>query len=260
VEVAHVLGEYADHIVLVGGWVPKFTVDNEEDPHVGSMDIDLALDHRRIDDEGYRTIEQLLVDRGYREDRQQPFIFRKAVSVRGGEYTVELDLLAGEYGGTGKRHRTQRVQDARPRKARGCDLAFDLFTTVRVEAELPEGGRDSVQLKVASVVPFFTMKGMALAGRLKEKDAYDIYYCLLNYEQGREALVEQFRPHVSHGLVREGLLKMRDKFGSPRDVGPVFVADFLEETDPDERDLLQRDAYERVAYLIDGLGLTDTDH
>ncbi|GAG07809.1 unnamed protein product [marine sediment metagenome] len=112
---------------------------------------------------------------------------------------------------------------------------------------------------MASVVAFLVMKGMALAGRLKEKDAYDIYYCLVNYGGDPEALVEEFRPHVKHGLVREGLLKIREKFRSPSDVGPVFVASFLEETDSDERDLLQRDAHERVTYLIEQLGLARTD-
>jgi hypothetical protein len=49
------------------------------------------------------------------------------------------------------------------------------------------------------------MKGMALDDRLKEKDAWDIYYCLLAYPGGIGALVEEFRPHLSHGLVQEGL-------------------------------------------------------
>ena len=52
------------------------------------------------------------------------------------------------------------------------------------------------------------MKGMALDDRLKEKDAWDIYYCLLAYPGGIDALVEEFQPHLSHGLVREGLTKI----------------------------------------------------
>ena len=35
VEVAHALGAYADHMVLVGGWVPRFTMNNEDDPNAG---------------------------------------------------------------------------------------------------------------------------------------------------------------------------------------------------------------------------------
>jgi hypothetical protein len=35
----------------------------------------------------------------------------------------------------------------------------------------------------------------------------------------------------------------------------LFVADFDELDDPEERELRQRDAYERVNYLIDRLGI-----
>ena len=45
--------------------------------------------------------------------------------MEGRSYTVEVDLLAGEYGGTGKGHRAQQVEGVRLRKARGCDLAAD---------------------------------------------------------------------------------------------------------------------------------------
>ncbi|GAH75557.1 unnamed protein product, partial [marine sediment metagenome] len=48
------------------------------------------------------------------------FIFYRTIPVKDGRnITVEVDLLAGEYGGTGKAHRTQSVQDVRARKARG---------------------------------------------------------------------------------------------------------------------------------------------
>jgi hypothetical protein len=49
---------------------------------------------------------------------------------------------------------------------------------VILDGELPGGGKDSVTIRVASIVPFIVMKAMALDDRLKEKDARDIYYCL----------------------------------------------------------------------------------
>lgn len=47
---------------------------------------------------------------------------------------------------------------------------------VVVEGQLPDDGRHAVKLRVAGVVPWLVMKGRALDGRLKEKDAYDIEY------------------------------------------------------------------------------------
>jgi hypothetical protein len=72
----------------------------------------------------YHTALEALEARGYRQDRHQPFRFFREVPVDDVKIVVEVDFLAGEYGGTGSARRTQRVQDIRARKARGCDLVF----------------------------------------------------------------------------------------------------------------------------------------
>jgi hypothetical protein len=56
IEVVRILGEYRDNIVLIGGWVPQFLFQNESEMHTGSIDIDLALDHRQITDDGYPSV------------------------------------------------------------------------------------------------------------------------------------------------------------------------------------------------------------
>lgn len=254
VELIHLLGEYRDNIVVVGGWVPELLFHDSRVPHVGSMDIDLAMDHRALQDAGYKTILRLLLARGYRQG-PQPFIFYRSVRRGDRDIVVEVDLLAGEYQGTGKGHRTQAVRDTRARKARGCDLAFDMSTDVTITGELPEGGQDSVVARVAGIVPFLAMKAMALRDRLKEKDAWDIYYCIRYYPGGLDALIEAIRPHVGHGLVREGLLIIKEKFASPDHIGPRFVADFDGLEDTEDRAMTQQDAYQRVAYLLGRLGI-----
>lgn len=95
---------------------------------------------------------------------------------------VEVDFLAGEYRGTGKSHRHQDIQDGfKARKARGAELAFEMFEEVTILGTLPNGGKDSAKVRVASMVPFIIMKATAMQDRLKEKDAYDIYFCLKNH-------------------------------------------------------------------------------
>lgn len=190
-EVAHLLGEYSEDIVIVGGWVPDLILPVEGVEHIGSIDVDVALNHR-----------------------------------------------------------TQKVQDIRPRKARGVDLAFELPIKVTIQGTLPGGGEDIVKVNVASVAPFIIMKGMALESRLKEKDAWDIYYCVRYFPGGEEALVQEFLPTLDHGLVQEGLRKIAEKFSFPKAVGPTHVADFEELTDLSERELIQRDAYERIDQLL----------
>lgn len=77
--------------------------------------------------------------------------------VNGNAIKVEVDFLAGEYEGTGAKHRTQRVHEWGARKARGCDLAFDLHVETSIEGQLPEGGRDLASIRVSLVVAFLVM-------------------------------------------------------------------------------------------------------
>jgi hypothetical protein len=251
-ELMHLLGEYWENIVVVGGWVPELLLDNTESPHIGSIDIDLALNHLKLRDEGYKSIQELLTQRDYVQGKQ-PFIFSRTVMIEENEITVQVDLLSGEYQGTGKGHRHQKIQGGLARKTRGCDLVFDKPIIATIQGELPGGAKDTVKVRVASIVPFLVMKGMALDDRLKEKDAWDIYYCVQNYPGGLDRLAEEFKSYLEHRLVREGLEKIAKHFGSEKHVGPRFVADFEEISEPEEREIRERDAYEKVRYLLEKL-------
>lgn len=47
VDVAQVLASFRDAIVVVGGWVPDLLLPHSEIEHIGSIDVDLALDARQ---------------------------------------------------------------------------------------------------------------------------------------------------------------------------------------------------------------------
>jgi len=251
-ELIRLLGEYKENIVLVGGWVPQIIFRNVEDTHTGSIDVDLAFDHKQITDDAYESIYDLLLDRGYRQGKQ-PFIFHRNVKIEGIDVDVQVDLLSGEYEGTTKSHRHQLIQGIHTRKARGCDLAFNDPIELKIEGNLPSGAKDSFIIRVASIVSFLIMKAIVLDDRLKEKDAYDIYYCLKQYSDRLDDLVAEFKPHLNNGLIKEGLEKLAKNFRSVEHTGPKFVADFEEITEPEEREQLQRDAYERVNYILQKL-------
>jgi len=251
-ELLTVLGEYRDNLVLVGGWVAKLTLEGAGEQHIGTTDVDLAVDFQNIPDRAYETIVRLLLERGYRQDDYQPYKFFRKLD-DGTE--VEVDFLAGEYGGTGRSRRHQRAQDLMARKARAGDLVFDDFVTLTIKGELPNGAKNEVVLKVAGIVPFLAMKGMAIWDRYDEKDSYDICYTIRNYPGGLNELARALKPHMVNRLVLEGLQKIRAKFIQIDGFGPTAYADFLLATDSDERQLLMRDAYERVNALLDKLGV-----
>src|SRR3989304_6386442 len=257
-ELVHLLGELKDNIVIIGGWSPTFLLPQSSEPHIGSLDIDVALNFSRIPDDTYRTILETFLKRGYVQDKQQPFRFFRTVKVEGREsIIVEIDLMAGEYGGTGKGHRTQKVQDVCARKARGCDLAFDSTVTVTIEGALPDGGRDRESFKVAGIVPFLVMKGMVMNERMKEKDAYDIYYCVEHFPGGVESLALEFNSFRKNKLLLEGLGKIRTKFASVEHIGPRWVADFLEVTEKEDRNIIVRRAYEKLNEILDLLCISE---
>jgi len=80
------------------------------------------------------------------------------------------------------------AEEGEPRRSRtlglgrrGVVISFSPSRTGRkflISGIRPDGHRDSVRIKVAGVVSFLVMKGMALADRENEKDAYDIYFVL----------------------------------------------------------------------------------
>ena len=252
VELVHILGEYRDDMVVVGGWVPPLLMPDSEG-HVGSTDVDLALNHLAETDEVYARISVILLERGYERDSRQPFIWYKQVQIDGNDPArVEVDFLAGEYGGSGTRHRTQHVQDIRLRKARGADLLFDDAVECEIEGRLPDGSMDKVHVKVAGVAPYLVMKCAALGTRIKEKDAYDIWFTLANYPGGPDVVATHFIPFAGHGLVLEARTVLEDKFASPEHFGPVSAAVFMEAAG-DDADRIKRDAFERVQALLASL-------
>ncbi|MBP7936806.1 MAG: hypothetical protein KA354_19360 [Phycisphaerae bacterium] len=51
-ELIRILGEYRDCLVVVGGWVPELVLAAAGAAHIGSNDVDLALDHRKLTEGG----------------------------------------------------------------------------------------------------------------------------------------------------------------------------------------------------------------
>lgn len=263
IELMTILGEYRDNSVIIGGWVPYFLCPEHQKEHTGSLDIDLALDFSRIGEDKYETILQAIEKRGWSKG-EESFIYEKSFRLSDEhEVVVEIDFLAGEYGGKDKSHRHQDVQNIKARKARGSDLVFDDPKDVVIEGNLPEGGRNKITVKIASVVPFLVTKGMALWDRYKEKDAYDIHFCLQYYPGGIDAVVEEAKKHLGNRLVREGLGKIKAKFTSIDDAGPVWAANF-EVPDEDRREnpeaeerweIIRRDAFERVKRVMETLDI-----
>lgn len=255
IELVHILGDFADDMAIVGGWVPSLLIPNAQEEHIGSMDVDVAFNAEKISDEAYATINKILTHHGYRENEKEnaKFKYFKDVKIEGQDYTVEVDLLTGEYGGdTGRNRRHEPIQDVKALKARGADLVFDRSESITLSGVLPgDAGKDTVKCKIAGVVPFIVMKGIVIARRIKEKDAYDIDFVLRNFPGSVDAIAELMAVDLGNGLVQEALSNIQDKFASVDHWGPKAVAVFQEIEDKEEQDRVRRRAYESAQSLLD---------
>ncbi len=67
------IASFHDTIVVVGGWVPDFLMPNAKPEHVGSIDVDLALDAAKLGDGLYAELLKLLLDTGRYEKGEKAF-------------------------------------------------------------------------------------------------------------------------------------------------------------------------------------------
>jgi hypothetical protein len=259
------LKPYRNQIVLIGGWVPYFLLEkympsgSEYNRHVGSLDIDIALDAFSIPTDAYKTILEILKERGFyhRKDnlgKDIPASFLKKITFEDGEeMEVQIDFLAPEYGGAPKKRRHQVIQDMLARKGRGTDIVFDQTEVIRLSGPISSGAKIELDIKVANVTACFVMKGIALGERTSEKDAYDIYMLARYYKEGPESVLSELKKLANHGLMKEALRNIEGQFKNVKSMGPVSVATFMAITDKEEFDRVTRDAYELLQFIIQGM-------
>ena len=247
-EIVNLLNEYAEHIRIIGGWVPSLLYP--ESDHIGSMDVDVLLNQLQIKKaESYRTIKRLLEQSGYVRHSEKYFTFVKTVIVQGIEYNVDVDFLAGKYGGDGG-NVSKHVDGIKALPATGGNFAFEFPPSeICIEYVREDGALDSGHVNVVSIIPYLVMNAAAL-GRGKPKDAYDIYWVADHYAGGIRALAEAFVPYKDKELIQRMCQKLDEKFASDVYAGPIDIVSFLGIKDEEEKARIRQDAYQKIHYLV----------
>jgi len=70
-------------------------------------------------------------------------------------------------------------------------------------------------------------------------------------------LLEIFQSFKSNKLVREGLGKIKAKFKDIDAPGPVWLINFEDINDEEEKERVKRDAYERINAFLNTLGIEE---
>ncbi len=251
VDVGQVLQSFRDAIVLVGGWVPDLLLPDAEPAHVGSIDVDLALDAVKLGDGRYADLLKLLLDtRRYRRgDKHFQLVTDVDLADRQAPIRVEVEFLAPAEVKL-KKNRPKRLQGFRVQQFSACSAAFVAPTEVAVSGPMVSGVSNIVRVRVASLADFIIMKCHALEGRDKPKDVYDICYCLDEYPGGIEVLADNWRSRRAEVLVEGAIRVLGEKFPTVDHYGPRQLAAFHASPGKAESDMHARRAFELVQKLL----------
>lgn len=261
-ELALTLRSYRESIVLVGGWAPYLLIEEfgHDFDHIGSIDIDLAIDPENITEDNYSTIIELIEARGYKnristDGQVIQFSYCKDIvsPFNSKEYNIHIDFLTTEIEER-RGHRHRNVQHNLPaRMALGCVLAFTNNMWKTISGQLPNGGEAETEILMLDTAGCIGMKGVVLGERYKEKDAYDIYSVVGHCHKSPEEVAKLVKPHLSDPTMKAGIDSIKQKFRNQNAEGPSWIGYFLHPEDEEMKQRANARAYSTVKRFIQAL-------
>ncbi len=261
IEIGQILGSFRGKFAVVGGAVPWLLLDNEEMRHVGTLDVDLGLHAEALGDGEYANLVEALQGAGYTQQKhlKRFQLMRRLPAKKDGTPPIDIlvDFLMPRDAEIVK-NVPPLVADFATQRADHAELALKFYQMVAIEGPMPGGGRNRVEIAVASIPALLAMKGAAIHNRQKQKDAYDIYYSVRNYPGGAGALAEACRPLLEHEDGAAGYQWIAEKFETVDSFGPTCVRNFVENSHilgERSADAWQQDAFGQVDAWLKALGL-----
>lgn len=260
-ELRQTLGEYwqDNSLIVVGRSAPWLLAQDADPPHVGTLDLDLLLDPAKLGNGRYAEALRVLEDRGYtlpnnidgERTAQRAFQLKKEIDLQdgGAPMPIVIDLMMPR-GARYTRNRPALIPGLRVQEASGGAAALISHVEIVLEGQMPDGIENTIRVPVATPQALLVMKGYALDGRDKAKDAYDIVFLIrhtvnngVNLPQDCAALIHDYLEALTAYQLIESKFRSRDAFG------PARYAEFMAEEGLSEGQpiaLLRRDAYELV--------------
>lgn len=251
VDVGQVLASFVDCLVVVGGWTPDLLLPDADEPHIGSIDVDLALDAAKLNDGRYAELIKLLLDTKRYRAGEKDFQLVVEVDLKDGEkpVQVEVEFLAPKAVKL-KKNRPKLLADFRVLQVEAAGEAFRSPVELRLPGQNVRGATNTVRLRVASLADFLVMKAHAIGGRDKPKDTYDFCYCLEQFPAGMEKLAEDWRKRAREKNIAKAVEILREKFASVDAFGPQQLVEFHSAPDADTQAMQARQAYELVQKFL----------
>jgi hypothetical protein len=254
--IATKLGDMMDELVIVGGLVPSFIVDQTAlpsgvDAHVGTMDLDVGLQITLLEEGRYRKLTERLRDAGFTMDSNtQGNTTRQRWTITGSG-TVTVDFLIppsrdGDQGG--------KLRNIEPDFAAfiipGLQCAFRDRQRVKLEGRTIVGEKATREVWVCGAGAYVVLKALAFRSRGENKDAYDLFYVISNYGSGVEDVSIKLEPLLDDPEAQTALEILREDFSDIEGIGPMRVAAFIVGGSNDE---IQADVVGVVGRLLQKL-------
>ena len=110
-------------------------------------------------------------------------------------------------------------------KFRGVSLVFADY----LRCEIKGSRREITTIKIANVVPFITLKSFAYLDpdNGSAKDAFDIWYTIVNYEEGPDSVNKELSRYRDNPDVKNALKATKEFFSDESSQGTKDVVDIL---------------------------------
>jgi len=251
IDIGQVLASFADCMVVIGGWVPDLLLPNAEEPHVGSIDVDFALNADRLHEGRYAELLKLLLDTKRYAQGEKAFQLIATVELEDGErpVQVEVEFLAPTDAELDK-NRPKLVAGFRVLQTEGCSEAFRAPVEQALTGRNIRGTDNTVHMLIASLADFLVLKAHAIGGRDKPKDSYDFCFTLENLPGGMESLAKDWAARLEERNVSRAVEILEEKFVSVTAFGSQQIVEFYNTPDVEARAMQARRGYELVQSLL----------
>ena len=225
------LGDLLDEIVVVGGLVPYFLIDQENlpsdlEPHAGTMDLDMGLALAILNRERYRELGKRLRDAGFKPDVNNQGNRRFQSWITGGAHPVAVDFLIPPTDETGEGGTLLHIEsDLAALITPGLDLAFEDRCLKELSGTTLSGARATRNTPVCGPGAFTVLKTLAFDNRTENKDAYDLFYVWSGV--GIPKVVEHLAVLLPNTNIDNALSIIGTDFCNHDRPGPIGTARFI---------------------------------
>lgn len=225
-------GDLSENLYLVGGLVPDILVKNKLSylrEHLGTLDIDLAVKFAVSEKNKYRSLYNILRSLGFEKQKTDDGIDamnHSFIKHESGYKPIVLDLITDDKFAPAADKLKEIAPNVDAVKFRGVYLVFNDFIAVDIGAA---GTRKSVRIKIPNIIPFLTLKAFTYSDEENRtaKDAYDIWYTIVNFENGPESVKEELLKYGGNRDVKDAFKAIYHYFNNESSLGTRDVANIL---------------------------------